>query len=206
MRVPIVITLALLACTVLACTEEPTDFEARCSEEYRLAVGGSLGPTRFEYVNIDAYQGRMGTTYFDLVLEAGDAPHIVVFSTRGADGGDIRSHLESRVSSGAENAATLELATRPEGVSCDPSEGVLCAAYGVDINNDGELWGTNDVIYPVESGSITFSEVSGNELHATFDITFSGQSGGTEELRGDRGGDLYGCFRLFLSADVTTVW
>ena len=206
MKAPTVIMFALLAGTAFACTEEPTDFEARCSEEYRLAVGGSVGPTRFEYININAYQGRMGTTFFDLALEAGDTPHMVVFSTRGTEGGDIRSHLESRVSSGAENAATLDLATRPEGVSCDPSEGVVCAAYGVDVNNDGELWGINDVIYPVESGSITFTEVSGNELHATFDITFAGQNSGTDELRGDRGGDIYGCFRLFLSADVTNVW
>lgn len=206
MRVPTVVTVALFVSTVLACTDEPTDFEARCTEDHRLAIGGSVGPTRFDVVTIDAYQGRMGTTFFDLVLEDGDAPHILVFSTRGTEGGDIRSHIEGRISGGAENAATLDVATRPEGVSCDPDEGVLCTSYGVDVNNDGELWGTNDIIYPVESGTITFSEVSGNEFHATFDITFAGQSSGIEEERGDRGGHLYGCFRLFVSADVTTVW
>lgn len=205
MKAPAVFLLAALVSSVFGCTEEVTDFEARCNADYRLAIGGSVGPTRYEFVSIDAYPGRMGTTYFDLVLEEGDAPHIVVFSTHGTEGGDIRSHLASRISSGAENAATLDVATRPAEIPCDPAEGVICASYGVDVNNDGELWGPTEVIYPVESGTITFTEVSGNELHASFDITFAGQNSGPDEVRGDRGGNLFGCFRLFLSADVTSV-
>ncbi len=189
-----------------ACGDDPpTDYRESCDETHRLALGGAVGSTRFEFAHIDPYQGRMGTNYFDLVLEEGEEPHIIVFSTAGVEGGDIRSHLQARIDSGAAGASTLNLATRPSDIPCEPLEGVLCATYGIDINNDGTIFGNAEVLYPVESGTITFSEVTGNELAASFSVVFGPQEEGPDELRGDQGGELDGCFRLFPSADISNV-
>lgn len=194
-----------VACSLLACAEDdPVDYQDVCDPDHRLAANGQIGPIAYQYVEAEPWRGRMGSDFFKLLLESGDDPHLIAFTSRGSEGVDIRTHLRTRLDSGAANAATFDLATRPDTVPCDTAEGVLCAAYGIDTNNDGRL-NAGEVAYPIESGTITFSEVSGNEMAARFSIRFAAQVEGVPEEGGDNGGSLEGCFVLYPTPDVSFV-
>jgi hypothetical protein len=180
--------------------EEPPAAGSACTEDIRLSAHGTVGPTEVLLVIADPPDGPIGDTFFDVIVEEGATPHLVVFTTNTALDTDLRTALRARLDSGADNAGTLVISSRPPDLPCDPREGSLCAAYGVDTNGDGILLGTSEVIYPALEGTATFSAVTGNEISATFDITFGPIEEGDEE-GGDAGGNVAGCFQYFLTAD-----
>lgn len=185
--------------------EDTFDPTKQCGVDFRLSAVGEVGATDVSMRIEEPYEGVAGDTYFDVVLESGDNPHVIVFSSNVALDRPLREALRERLDSGAANAGTLNVATRPNDTPCDPREGVICARFGVDTNNDGILFGAGEIIYPTTSGTATFTEVSGNELTGTFDITFGPLESG-EETRGETGGSMAGCFRYYLSADHGTLY
>jgi hypothetical protein len=190
-------------------SDAPIDVRDRCSSgSIRLAVQGTVGPTEINTILTEPIAGDLSDDYFDVVLETGDDPHMIVFDTNGlTDDTNIRTALDFRMRSGAEGASTLEVTSRPEETPCDPRDGVICAYFGIDTNRDGDLFGVNEVIYPALAGSSTvnFSQVSGNVLEGVFTIQFEPLSSG-EEADSDVGGALSGCFRYNIPPDGSRVF
>lgn len=213
-------TNAVLAACVLAalpialgagCGDDaPGDVGQVCTDATRLAFEGGVGPTEFPRTQrATPFLGAAGDEFFGVVLEDGDAPHRIVFSTRGQTGAsNFRDALRLRIDSSASDAATLEVVARPDSVPCDPAEGVICAAYGIDENGDGQLVGSNEVIYPVaaggDRGTLTLTTVTGNTLAGSFAIDFGPQASGAPE-GGAEGGSITGCFVLNLSPSLDRV-
>jgi hypothetical protein len=197
----------LVAWTCLpGCGDAASDPRGQCSATHRLVVAGSVGPTHLDVNRNDPFTGgRTGDTFLTLVLQGGDAPHLIGFTSNTALDVDLWSALLARLQGGAADANQLTLATRPSDVPCDPREGVLCASFGVDTNGDGILFGANEVIYPIESGELHVTEVSGNAFNGDFAITFGAATSG-DESGSDRGGTLHGCFRLFRMSDRETLF
>jgi hypothetical protein len=196
-------TLFLVSC---GNDEQLVDYRSACRSGARFSVGGQVGSFQFSTVKDEPIEGRMGEDFFNLVLEEAESPHLISFSTRGTEGEDIRSHLLARYESGVQNAEVMTVVSRPTTVPCDTAEGVICANYGIDSNFDGKLYGANEAIYPVEEGELTFTQSPGQVLAAEFTIVFGPQETGDEELGGEVGGTLNGCFVLYTSPDLSRVY
>ena len=212
MKKSLVKVLSMLSLTLFACGEDTDaldDPRDRCdSGEVRLSAQGEVGSNVVDVLLTDPYPGNLENDYFDVILEDGDEPHLIVFDTnRLEDGRSIRTALEIRLRGGAADSDTLEVTSRPEDTPCDPRDGVICAYFGLDTNGDGDLFGVNEVIYPAQAGnsSITFTEVTGNNLSARFSIDFAPLTSG-EESGGDVGGSISGCFRYSLLPDGESVF
>jgi hypothetical protein len=210
-RLALCVLAALMAAPVAGCGDDTQgDVGQVCTSETRLAFEGGVGPTTFPRSQLAApFLAAAGDEFFGVVLEDGDTPHRIVFSTRGQTGAsNFRDALRLRIDSAASDAATLEVVARPDSVPCDPAEGVICAAYGIDQNGDGQLVGSNEVIYPVaaggDRGTLTLTTVTGNTLAGSFAIDFGPQTSGAPE-GGAEGGSLTGCFVLNLSPSLDRV-
>jgi hypothetical protein len=184
---------------------EGDDLRQACNgRNVRLVVSGQVGPTAYDRITDDPYDGPIQGRFFDVVLQAGDGAHLMVFTSNVSLDTDLRSALRLRLDSGAQNAAQLETVSRPDDTPCDPRDGVICVFYGVDTNADGLLVG-DEVSYPATSGTVTLTAVTGNELAAGYDITFGAQTSGIAEGGGE-GGRLTGCFHYQLSTDRQTLF
>ena len=201
-RIALVSTLFFIACG--DDNDANVDYTSVCINTLRFGIEGQVGPTVFNDGG-DPYRGRAGEDFFDLVLEDGEEPHLIVFDfhlTSSAD--NFRDALRARIDSGAANASVLNAVFREESSPCDPAQGVVCVSYGKDPNGDGNLLGSSEIIYRVSDGTLTVLEVTGNNLLAHFDLTFDPQSSGEAE-GGLEGGALTGCFNLNLDSSLSQV-
>jgi len=195
------VAIGVVLCGLLgACGDEPTDPRQLCGGDRRLVVQGKVGPSRFGVSLEEPHGGLAGETYLTIDLEGSEPPHLIGLTTNTALEVDLWSALVERLRGGGEDPGALSVATRPIELPCDPREGVICASYGIDANGDGILFGANEVTYPVESGELVVTSVSGNTIEGDFEMTFGPLSSGAEE-GGETGGRLAGCFRLNRTAD-----
>ena len=201
----LVLCLSLLA---IACGDEAEviDYTSTCQSSARLGIGGQVGPAVFADSYADPFESRAGTDFFDLILQSAEEPHMLVFDFHGlTSAGNFRDALRQRIDSGAENANTLDAVFRDQSDPCDPAQGVVCVGYGTDPNGDGNLFGSTEVIYEASGGTVTFQEVTGNNLRGFFSIQFDPQSSGEAE-GGIEGGSLEGCFNVNIDASLTRVF
>jgi hypothetical protein len=207
MRRTLALVLGLLvAATAAGCGDDEPPVRSLCHESGpRLVLEGSVGPTSFSLRARTPFGGRLGDTYLTPRLEEGTRPHVLFFTSNTALDVDLWTALLQRLSSGAQDAGRLTVATRPTTVPCDPRDGQICIAFGVDTNDDGILRGTNEVIYPVTAGEARFTQVTGNIAAGDFDLTFGPATSGDEQ-GAETGGRLQGCFVLFREADRRSVF
>lgn len=196
----IAILIAFIVGVIAACGDDPKDPRTVCTGGDRLSVQGSIGPMDYDLLRGEPYPGITGPTYLTVTLESDETPHIIAFSTNTVLETDLWGLFFERIRGGGDDAGTLTVTTRPLDVPCDPREGVICASYGIDTNNDGILYGAAEIIYPTETGELVVTDISGNTIEANFEIDFGAISSGVE-VDGAFGGTLSGCFVLNRTAD-----
>lgn len=210
-------TLALLplALTAASCGDDSGDGgdpdAIACSSIRPAMIRGGVGDVPGDF-DAEAISGLISTTRIALdlgsveITPAGSdtpetRPRLLTFQTNqpDADGDSLMTAIERRIESLGDEGRTFTVVDQDIQTYCDPSDGVICARFGLDDTENGVLV-SDKIIHAATGGTITFTRLSSTVIVAEWDL----QLGPNVQQAGfdTSSGALQGCFEALRGSNA----